>query len=80
MDVLDARYKLLVHSDCQFSCIFKGHNIIEKFAILGIHHDQEKFALSLDNFVKIDDVGVPDLLEDLDLSTDSLDILLIFDT
>ena len=56
------------------------HYIIEELTILAILHDQEKLALSLNNFVKLDYVRMPNLFEDLDLSAYSLDILLIFDT
>lgn len=55
------------------------HYVIEELAILAILHDQEKFAFSLDDFVKLNYVRVSNLFEDLDFSAYSLDILLIFD-
>ena len=81
VDILNAGNKLLVHSDRRFFVeSLMGHDIIEELAILAILHDQEKFAFSLNNFVKLDYVRMPNLLKDLDLSAYSLDILLIFDT
>ena len=81
VDILNARNKLLVHSDCSFLVeSLMWHYIIEELTILAILHDQEKFAFSLNNFVKLDYVRVPNLFKDLDLSAYSLDILLIFDT
>jgi len=81
VDILNARNKLLVHSDRRFFVeSLMGHYIIEELTILAILHDQEKLAFSLNNFVKLDYVRVPNLLKNLDLSAYSLDILLIFDT
>jgi hypothetical protein len=42
-------------------------------------HDHEEFFLSLNDLVELDDVGVADLLENLDLSRDPFHILLIID-
>lgn len=81
VDILNARNKLLVHSDRRFFVeSLMRHYIIEELTILAILHDQEKLAFSLNNFVKLDYVRVPNLLKNLDLSAYSLDILLIFDT
>jgi len=42
-------------------------------------HDHEQFFLRLDNLVQLDNVGVANLLQNLDLASDTLDIFLVID-
>ena len=42
-------------------------------------HDHEQFFLGLDDLIELDNVRMSDFLEDLDLSCDSLNILLVVD-
>ena len=79
VDVLDASNELLENS---YSCFLMEtlllHNIIEKLPIDAILHDQIQLCLSLDDFIQLDDVRVPHLLQNLDLARDASDILPIF--
>ena len=56
------------------------YNIVEEFTILAVLHDEEELTLSLNDLVQLDDVGMPDLLEDLDLAADSLNVFLVFNS
>jgi hypothetical protein len=56
------------------------NNIVEKLAILAEFHDEKQFTFCLDDFVELDDVGVPYLFQNLDLPADSLDVLFVFDS
>lgn len=50
------------------------HNVLEEFAFWDILHDKEKLFGSLDNFVKLNQVRVANLLKNVDLSGDSLNV------
>jgi len=56
------------------------HNIVEEFTILAVLHYEEELTLSLNDLVQLDDVGMSDLLEDLDLTADSLNVFLVFNS
>ena len=56
------------------------YNIVEELTILAVLHYEEELTLSLNDLVQLDDVGMPDLLEDLDLTTDSLNVFLVFNS
>lgn len=79
VNVFDTGNKLLVHSDsCFLMQPLMRDNVVEQLSVLAVLHDKEQFALSLDDFVQLDHIGVPHLLKDLDLPTDSFDVLLVF--
>ena len=50
---------------------------IEQLSSIGILHYEEKLAVSLNDFVELDDVGVPHYLKDLYLSSNTLNITFI---
>ena len=54
-----------------------SNNEIEKLTAIAVLHDHVKFFISLDDFIKLDNVGVPNFLEDFYLPGDSLHIFLI---
>ena len=53
---------------------FLFHYHLEELPLGHVFHDQEKLLWSLDDLVELDDVGMPDLLQDVDFASDSLDI------
>lgn len=55
-----------------------GHHS-EEFSLLGVLSDDVDVVGSLDNFVEVDDVGVPHLLHDLHLPLDADLVVLILD-
>lgn len=80
VQVLNSRYQLPVESGGLLlleSSI--SHNEVKQFTSIGMLHDHEEFLLSLNDLIELNDIGVADLLENLDLSGDSLHILLIID-
>jgi len=42
-------------------------------------HDHKQFLLSLDNLIQLDNVGVANLLQNLDFASDTLDVFLVID-
>ena len=56
------------------------YNIIKQLAILTKFHDQEEFTFRFNNFVQLYNIGMPNFLQNLDLSTYPLDVLFIFDS
>ena len=75
MDVLDAGDKLVEH----FSGFGLGDSlvlddVVEELALFHELHDQEELFRSFDDFIKLDYMGVPDQLEDVDLPADPLDV------
>ena len=50
------------------------HDVVEQLTVGTVLHHQEQVLFSLNDLVKLDDVGMPHHLEDVDLSGDSFDI------
>ena len=50
------------------------YNVVEQLAALNELHHKEQVTRGLDDFVELDDVGVPDQLKNVDLSTDPFDV------
>lgn len=48
------------------------HNLIKKLALGHILHNQKQLLGRFDNFIQLYNVGMPDLLQDIDLTRDSL--------
>ena len=48
------------------------HNIVKKFSIDTILHDQIKLSFGFDDFVELDDIGVTDFLEYFDFTRDAI--------
>ena len=48
------------------------HNIVKKFSINTILHDQIKFSFRFDDFVELDYIGVTDFLEYFDFARDAI--------
>ena len=48
------------------------HNIVKKFSVNAIFHNQVKFSFCFDNFVQLDDIGVTDFLEYFDFTRDAI--------
>ena len=55
------------------------HNVVKKFAAAGVLHDEEKLLRGLYDLVQLDDVGVADDLQNVDLSHDPRDVGLVLD-
>lgn len=55
------------------------NDVIKKLTTIAKFHDHIKFFFRFNNFIELNDVGVPNFLEDFNLSGDSLDIFLIVD-
>ena len=53
-------------------------DIIEKLTVLAELHNQEQFTLSLDYFVKLNNVWMPNFLKNFNLPTNSFDVLFVF--
>ena len=54
-------------------------DIVEELTTVTVFHDHVKLFFCFDDFVELDHVGVSDLLQDFDLSGDSLHVLLVMD-
>jgi hypothetical protein len=48
--------------------------VVEEFSPRRAFHDQVELPRSFDDFVELDDVGMPDRLQDVDLAGHALDI------
>lgn len=55
------------------------HDVVEELTTVAILHDHVELFFGLNDLVKLDYVWMSDLLQDFDLSGDTLDILLIMD-
>jgi len=53
-------------------------NKVEKFTVGNKFHDQVELFLGLNNFINLDHIWMMKLLQNLDLSTDSLHVLFVF--
>ena len=74
-DVLNASYDLLEESACLL--LFDPlhlYYVVEKLAALSIFHNQVQLFLGLDDLVELDDLGVSDYLQNMDLSGHALHI------
>ena len=49
-------------------------DVVEKLTSADKLHDQEELFRGLDDFKELDDIGVPDKLQNIDFSGDALDI------
>ena len=81
MNVFDAGYELLEVLACLIlikSLVLNDH--IEELATLYELHDQIEILLGLDDLINLYNVGMVQLFENLNLSTNSLDILLLFNS
>ena len=81
MNVFDAGYELLKVLACLIlikSLVLNDH--IEELATLYELHDQIEILLGLDDLINLYNVGMVQLFENLNLSTNSLDILLLFNS
>lgn len=80
VDVVDARDELLeVLAGLLFLQPLVLHDLVEELAAFHELHHQVQVLLGLDDLVDLHDVGVVQLLEDLDLATDALHVLVLFD-
>lgn len=57
-----------------YKLLFAFNDIIEQLASLHVLHNQEELFWSLNDLIKLDDARVTDQLQDVDLSTHSLNI------
>lgn len=55
------------------------NDVVEEFATTGVLHDQEELLGSLNDLVELDDIGVPDDFQNVDLSHHSSDVCLVLD-
>ena len=56
-----------------------SHDVVEELSAVTVFHNHVQFFLGLDDFIELDHIRVPDLLQNLDLPRDSLDVLLVVD-
>ena len=56
-----------------------SYNIIEEFATIAILHNHVELFFSLNNFIELNDIWMPNFLEDLDFPSNSFNIFLIMD-
>ena len=78
VDVFNACNELLVQSNsCLLMKSLMTNDVIEEFSILAVFHDKKQLTFSFDDLIQLYHVWVSDFLENLDLSTDSLDVLLV---
>ena len=54
-----------------------SNNEIEKLTAIAVLHDHVKFFFGFDDFIKLNDIRMPDFFQDFDFSCNSFDILLI---
>lgn len=75
MDILDSTDDLLEYSaGIPFVHPLLLHDVVEQFPALHVLHHQEEMFGRFDDLVQLDDVGMPDELEDMDLPRDPLHI------
>ena len=81
MNVFNARHQLLVHPhSCLFMQPLVRHNVVKQLSVLAELHDQEQFTFGFNDFIQLNHIRVSHLLQDLNFSADSLDVLLVFDS
>lgn len=75
MNILDGVQQLVVHlRSLEFVYSPVLDDVVKQFPVLHVlHHEEEVFG-SLYDLVKLDDVGVSDCLEYVDLSSDPLHV------
>jgi len=54
-----------------------SHDVVEKLTSIAVLHDHIELLLCLDDFIELNNIGMPDLLEYFDFSRYPLDILLV---
>lgn len=79
VDVFNTRNQLLIHL-CSFFFFQPPvfYDVLEQLTTRAVLHDEVEVVLVLYHLVELDDVRVSHLLEDRDLSIDSVDVRLIF--
>ena len=66
VDILDPTYYLIKHFACLIFLHFPLFNdVIEELTTLNVLHDYEQLFGSLNNFVKLDDIGMPNDIENV---------------
>ena len=60
---------------CRFLDSLVLHDVVKQFAATCILHDQVELLRCLNDLVELDDVRVPDHLQDVDLPRDSLHVV-----
>ena len=79
MDVLDSTDKLLVNADG--SLLMKSlmlNNIVEKFTIDTVLHNEVQLCLCLNDLVQLNHIWMSDFLEYFDLSRDAIYVFPVF--
>lgn len=56
-----------------------GRDVVEELTVAAVLHDQKQALGRLDDFVQLNDAGVPHDLQDVDFSLDSLDVVDVLD-
>ena len=80
VNVLDTRDELQVElAGLLFGEPGVSDDVVEELTAVAVLHDHIKLFFGLDDFVELDDVRVSHLLQDLDLTSDSLIVLLVMD-
>lgn len=75
MYVLDSRNQLMKEDCCLlFLYAFIIDDMIEEFPSFHVFHDEQQLSGRLYDFIKLDDVGMPNKFQYMDLSRYSLDI------
>ena len=76
--IFNARYQLQVElASLLLRQPRMPHNIIKQLAATAVLHDHIEFFFGFNYFVELNDIGVPHLLQNLDLPRNPLNILLI---
>ena len=52
-------------------------NVVEQLSSIAVLHNHIELFLRLDNLIELDDIGMPHLLQNFNLSSDSFDIFLV---
>ena len=63
-------------------CIWNSHfldNVIEELSTTCMLHDEVQLVLGLDDLIKLDDIPVANLLENLDFTSDPINVCLVLD-
>ena len=81
MHVLDGIHDLYKNSACcpLAKPDFFGHEF-EKLPLLCIFGDEENILIGFDNFVELDDIGMPEYSHDFDFPVDSFLIIFVFNS
>lgn len=80
MNVLDTRDELQVElAGLLFREPGVSHDVVEELTAVAVLHDHVQLFFGLNDFVELNDVGVSHLLQDLDLTSDSLHVFLVMD-